>query len=298
MKRMCFLLALMLGLNCNFANAKLSSLDQYLQDAKNENVQVRTAALIKLNHELEIGAIQLNNKIIETAHELIKAEMNGTYKYQPEEDGENLYKWQLEELAIKINDQEVLPYLFRFIDYKHSREAIVKQGAKSLDALIRLTNNFQKMKGGEKRASLQIFKMMIENNADNNSRGKIKERTLKILRENDSGVKTSITSIHNTAIYIKQPVLDIFRALGDKDLMPVIEEVSKNDQDFEEVSSEELKFKRMSMDEKQIHLSEVKAINEKRKNADAENGKGLVKYYPVREYAVKVLEELKKKNGM
>jgi len=202
--RICFIIFILV-FNFNFVSAEVNSSDQYIYDASNKDVQVRTTALIKINQGLEQGTIKLNTKITNLAHDLIKSEIDGTHQYKPEEDGENLYKWQLEELAIKINDRDVLPYLVKFIDYKYSQEAIAKQGEIGLEALIQVTENFQKLRGGEKKAVLETFRVMIGKNISANSRRKITEQILKILKENDYPVqalsKSSSISIHNTIIY-------------------------------------------------------------------------------------------------
>jgi hypothetical protein len=192
-----------------------------------------------------------------------------------------------------------------------AREALTQQGQPAFEYLLKINENLQLLKSDDKRSTLEILKLMaVSKNKyylQNSVHTKINDNVLKILNSNDYPDRGSVKDekkyqrkMYLVAIYIKKPALDALVALGDRDMIPLIENMANNDKGYEEVHQDDLKYKRMSFSERKEHMGEIqKMMGERKAKIEAAGGKepdDLVKYYPIREEAKKALEELKRKN--
>jgi hypothetical protein len=277
-----------------------------IKNLKKQNVQIRIGTLMQLNDSLEKGKMKLTDEIRRIGHELINEKISGTYKYAPSDDDEGQYEIELESLAAKINDQKVLPYLFTRLFSKTSQMAIVQQGQPAFEQLIKIADvgNLD-----NKRSVMRIFKLMINDGShfytQDFVREKIKDKTFEILNGNEYPDKAAEKNersyeerMQNIYTNIKKPALDVVVALGDMADIPILENMAKTDQYYEEIPHGYLIYRRMSLEERKKHLDEIiKVLEEHRTKVNAAGGKDndLVEYYPIREEAKNAIDELTKK---
>lgn len=277
----------------------------YLTALDSKDIDKRISALIKINQALQHGELKISDNLKQKCYEMTREVNSKDFKG----DDEGLFLGEVMELATQINDDNVLPFLISCINSPIVQKAISKRGGNALDALCKIDSRNTRF---EFRSVVNIFTEMIKEKKDGYvargaERKRIKEHIIETL--NQAKYPTSkemgdhkryLLQMHNVSAQIKEPILDFFAVLGDKDVIPIVEDLANNDEGYEEVPKDALEYRKMTHEERKKHVGEMNETI-KRKKAQIQNPEykeETVQYYPVREHAAKILEELKKKNRM
>jgi hypothetical protein len=293
----------------SFAMLNFENDEDYIKAFTTTDLNTRIVALENLNSLLQSGQ-KISDKLRDVCHLVIEQEMTGKSKVDTSHDEENQYNNGIFTLIINLNDDKTFPYLFNGIFGARSINAILSHGDAGLDEVLKHFSEYDAFDLEKKRGFINLLTAFIKPKnqgfiAKGPTRDEIKKFILTKLKNTAYPPRPPESDAHylkemkNIDEYIKEPILDFILNLGDADTLPLVEDLAKNDQGYEEVTTDYLPYRKMDDEERYKHIDEIKRIRKRESEVNAASGKeSPVKYYPVREKAQKVLEELKKKNGI
>ncbi len=285
---------------------------EYFYKLQSEDIQTRIGALMDLNNKLKKKETELSENLKKLCYKLIDEEMTGKSIIDKSTDEEGQYGSEIFILACNINDEKVLPYLIHNTGLGNlAIKAILSHGHSVLNEIYKLADNYDNLSGMQKEGLINLFTEMIRPKlkgyvAKKDTRKNIKKKVLEITNKIQDQIKTNqkYQKGNNYKLkHIRIAILNFFSVLGDVDIISIVEDIAKNDAYFESIPKKYLKYREMSPSERRKHRNELNKISEERRalrkaDSNAFISEEKVRYYPVREKAKKVLEELKQRHGM
>lgn len=265
----------------------------------------RSTAMDYIADALEDNKMVLRGKLKEICYRIIRNHINGKADVDTREDDEGHYAGSVSNLAAAINDKEFLPYFLRCIPGDSSVRAIAKQGDEAINELINMANNTDL---SEMRKISIIHSMRDIVNYKKNGYAISSETIKKIydkaiqLYENTPYSLVPVSKESDEKLRrrmerqsaVKENILWLLADIGDKDVIPFIKEVSKNDKYYRMATKKNIRYFRMTEEERkryvQQHAKEIVA----EASAGVKKQEKKYKYYTIREEAKKVLKELEK----
>jgi hypothetical protein len=310
MKMLITILALLI---VSFSTVRVghSTLDEeyYRYKFSSEDIDDRNEVLHRLNQDLKDKKIILTDELKKICYERVAEifENKIALPADDEDDGAPNYAGEIYELMTNINDEKMLPLLFqRGQDYP-SIDAILVHGEEGFKEAFKYFTKFDNTNDAFKRGFIELLIEFVKPKEKGfTARGKARDEIKQfIIREikntayasqdgNDGylagGMKIMID-------YEKLPMLEFLLVLGDEDVIPVVEDLAKNDPGYIEVFPDTLKQRKENQENRPTPMRKIRKFKTPADKVKAANEAGhSIKYYPIREKAQLVLEKLKKNN--
>lgn len=283
------------------ANEKHSEY-QLLQRLRSDDVFQRTDILQYIVKGLQNKSLTLTKSLKDECDKIIREAMNGKFSIDIKKDDEGLYGTAILDLASEINERQYLPLFLNTLPSRASIKALMKQGDFGIDAIMKYAVRPDISLDGKLdiiATFLRIAELQKEGCAISAmSRQRIKEYSVSMITKpiyiqpNDMQKYSVVEKQHiDTRVAIKKNILWLFAELGDKDLIPIVEKVSREDAYSKQIDKAGLKFMRMTKEERENYFKH--ASREEIKAASKRTGQ-MVTIYPIREEALKVLKQMKR----
>jgi hypothetical protein len=287
--------------------------EKMIEMLQSQDVQIRISVLKTINGGLKRGDLQLADSVKNICYRLIEEEFRGKPGIDMRKDEEAQYPSEIGKLVININDEVTLPYLVKEMGLdSFGRKAILKHGQKALGMSLEDADKYNEYSPIRKNGFVYLMADFIDARrtgyvATGEMRSKIKDTMLRIYSEieypnkKDKEYESKIAALSREVI---SPFVTFFQVLGDKDVIPLVEKIAKENEFKESYRIKYEKYRQMPGEELMKHWDEVEKLSAeddakiKAKGANALKDEARVVKYPVREKAAKVLAELKKKHGI
>ena len=242
-------------------------IENIFRQLNSESMEERYYALIKIN--MNIDKIQLTERLIQAILHLAKKEVETEESTTAGELGEE-YNGELTEALGNTGDPRAIPYLFKLGSGTSLARSLAKIGEPAILPLIERLHD--KIAGYRSSAAYALGELIKENKLSLEVRDTIKKELINELKRDrnrhpDRSIKWyGIRSLEKAQI--REAIVRALRYIaeaGDEDVIPIIEEIAKNDPYYI-------------------------------KKKDRKTGK-MRSIYPVRREAEKALKKIKQKGG-